>query len=152
MTRHLGLKQWAYIALLIGYLLIAGCATINAPLQQSGNVDSSILVLGKEVYDANCASCHGLQGEGQPNWKEADENGVRPAPPHDSTGHTWHHRDSLLMEIIAHGVPVEGSTMKGYQEILSQEEMEASLEYIKTFWGEEERKFHRGLSAIWRIS
>ena len=104
------------------------------------------LVLGQSVYEANCATCHGFQGEGQPNWKEVDENGLRPAPPHDATGHTWHHSDSLLLEIIAKGSAAPGSTMLGYENVLSQEEMKASLEYIKTFWGKEELEFQEQVS------
>ena len=118
----------------IAFLLLSACGVTTANNREQ-------LALGEVVYEANCASCHGLTGEGQPNWKIPDENGIRPAPPHDNSGHTWHHADSQLLEIIANGSASPGNPMIGYQDILSQTEMEASLAHIKTFWGEREREY-----------
>lgn len=98
--------------------------------------------MGKTVYETNCASCHGMQGEGQPNWKQRGPDGKLPAPPHDSTGHTWHHPDDLLLEIIVQGGE-SPSNMPAYADILTQAEMEATLAYIKTFWGERDLEFQR---------
>jgi cytochrome c len=58
--------------------------------------DKIITSLGKEIYTNNCASCHGKNLEGQPNWRERNDAGYLPAPPHDKTGHTWHHSDAYL--------------------------------------------------------
>ena len=58
---------------------------------------------GRQVYAANCAACHGAQLEGQPDWQSPAANGRLPAPPHDETGHSWHHSDALLLSIIALG-------------------------------------------------
>jgi|GEM_PF-219821 len=119
----------------IALLLLSAC---RAPITAD---NAEQLALGKAVYDSQCASCHGLDGEGQPNWKVPDANGILPAPPHDSSGHTWHHSDPQLLEMIAYGSTSRGSPMIGYGEILSQSEMDASLAYIKTFWGEREREY-----------
>ena len=48
------------------------------------------------LYAENCASCHGAKLEGQPDWRSPGPDGVMPAPPHDRTGHTWHHGDGML--------------------------------------------------------
>ena len=137
---------WKFALLFFTVITLIGCRNIDTASKHFTEPDPSVLRLGKEIYDANCASCHGVDGQGQPNWKTPDENGKRPAPPHDSSGHTWHHADSLLLEIIADGSSVPGSAMIGYKDLLSQEEMEASLAYIKTFWGEEEREFQHKVS------
>jgi mono/diheme cytochrome c family protein len=79
-----------------------------------------------------------VRGEGQPNWRLPDDHGVYPAPPHDSSGHTWHHPDGLLLEIIAQGGSMPNSQMSGFAEILTEEEMRLTLDYIKTFWGKDE--------------
>lgn len=97
--------------------------------------------LGKALYEQNCASCHGIDGEGQPDWRVPDANGVYPAPPHTSDGHTWHHPDQQLLAIIADGGMMSNSSMPGFGEQLSAEEMEAILAYIKTFWDEDDRKY-----------
>lgn len=113
-------------------LLLAACSTPNQKAQ---------LALGQSVYDAHCAECHGAKGEGQPNWRQTDDEGFLPAPPHDGSGHTWHHPDQLLLDIIANGSQMPNSKMNAYVNTLSQEEMEAVLTYIKTFWGGQERSF-----------
>ncbi len=117
-------------------LVLAACTASEQP----ATVD---VALGQSVYEANCAACHGVQGEGQPNWQQPDVEGKLPAPPHDSTGHTWHHPDGLLLEIIAQGGGAPNSNMPAYADILSQEEMEAVLAYIKTFWSAQDREFQR---------
>jgi len=96
---------------------------------------------GSGLYQANCASCHGVNLEGQMNWKVPGENGVLLAPPHDNSGHTWHHADDLLLQIIAEGGSMPNSTMPAYQDRLTEAEMTAILAYIKTYWGHRELAF-----------
>ena len=101
--------------------------------------DQNLVVLGKLVYENNCALCHGVNLEGQERWREPDADGYMPAPPHDETGHTWHHPDEYLFlmtkygleEIIGQEYP---NNMPAYREILSDEEMLASLSFIKSTW------------------
>ncbi|WP_324288663.1 c-type cytochrome [Hoeflea alexandrii] len=37
------------------------------------------ITLGRQVYAQNCASCHGAELQGQPNWRRRLENGRMPA-------------------------------------------------------------------------
>ena len=62
--------------------------------------DQAVIALGQRLYAENCATCHGADLEGQPDWQTPLANGRYPAPPHDETGHTWHHADALLERII----------------------------------------------------
>lgn len=106
-------------------------------------VGSESYVLGQTVYEAQCASCHGIEGEGQfPDAPlEPDITGRYGAPPHDETGHTWHHDDDLLIQIIREGGmgdPVNFYTMPALESVLSDEEIEAVLAYIKTMWTQEQ--------------
>ena len=101
---------------------------------------------GQQVYVTHCASCHGTILEGEPNWKEQREDGSFRAPPHDASGHTWHHADSLLIESIElggarfEGMNIGGtSNMPAFGEILTDEEITAVLTYIKSTWPEEIR-------------
>lgn len=61
-------------------------------------LDRAAVERGTPLYAENCASCHGVNLEGQPNWRSPNADGTPPAPPHDDTGHTWHHSDKLLFE------------------------------------------------------
>ncbi len=96
---------------------------------------------GQELYNQYCAACHGINGEGQSDWKIRNEDGSYKPPPHDTTGHTWHHSDDLLLEIVTQGSDFPQSQMPTFGKQLSDEEVEAILEYIKTWWGSEERAF-----------
>jgi mono/diheme cytochrome c family protein len=101
--------------------------------------DLQLVAQGKKIYDANCASCHGARLEGEANWRERGPDGLLPAPPHDETGHTWHHPDQLLFELTKYGPAAMAggdykSAMQGYKGVLSDEEIIASLSYIKSRW------------------
>lgn len=103
--------------------------------------DQTLVIQGKAVYANNCASCHGAELQGQNNWRERLPNGRLPAPPHDETGHTWHHPDGMLFDIIKNGLvpgktapPNYQSDMPAYAAILSDEEITAVLAYIKSSW------------------
>ena len=63
----------------------------------------SLVARGTVVYAQHCASCHGAKLEGQPDWRKRLPNGRLPAPPHDTTGHTWHHSDKQLFGMTKNG-------------------------------------------------
>jgi len=102
--------------------------------------DARQVAVGAAVYRQHCASCHGAKLEGQPRWKERKPDGKLPAPPHDETGHTWHHADEQLFRLTKTGVkpPLapEGyrSDMPGYDGVLSDEQIWAVLAFIKRKW------------------
>ena len=115
-------------------------------LPKSGSNLGEATAIGKALYEQHCASCHGLEGEGQPDWKVPGPNGVYPAPPHTADGHTWHHADQLLLQIMANGGSRPNSSMPGFREQLTATEMAAILAYIKTFWGEQELEFQQQMT------
>jgi mono/diheme cytochrome c family protein len=96
---------------------------------------------GAKVYATHCAACHGAKLEGQPDWRNRLPNGRLPAPPHDESGHTWHHPDDVLFGITKHGL-VPGqyapedyqSDMPAFAGKLTDDEIWAALAYIKTWW------------------
>ena len=106
--------------------------------------DAELVALGGEVYAEHCASCHGAEMEGQANWRQRNAEGRMPAPPHDASGHTWHHPDPVLFAITRQGPAalVGGgyqSDMPAYEGVLSDREIRASIAYIKSRWSEEIR-------------
>lgn len=103
--------------------------------------DARQVALGSQIYRAHCGSCHGPALEGQPNWQSRDARGRLPAPPHDETGHTWHHDDTTLFEITKYGVtkyapPGYQSDMPAFDGVLTDAEIAAALAYIKSSWPE----------------
>lgn len=96
--------------------------------------------MGARVYTQHCAACHGAKLEGQPEWRRRLPNGRLPAPPHDDSGHTWHHPDEVLFGIVKKGmVPPYASNdyrsdMPAFGGKLSDAEIWAVLAYIKSHW------------------
>jgi mono/diheme cytochrome c family protein len=109
------------------------------------------LAVGARVYAENCASCHGANLEGQPNWRQRNDNGRLPAPPHNVRGHTWHHDDATLFGITKlgtaafTGLPIE-SDMPAFEEVLSDDEIRAVLAYIKSRWPDRIRQRQESLN------
>ena len=117
--------------------------------------DKDVVVRGAEVYAQQCASCHGKNLEGQPNWRSRLPTGRMPAPPHDESGHTWHHNDRLLFRLTKEGpAAVIGnnyqSDMKGYAETLSDQDIIAVLSYIKSRWPSHVRARHDRINEAQR--
>ena len=125
-------------------ILIATATIANA----DHNWDHRDLDAGRNLYANNCASCHGANLEGQPNWRSPDADGVLPAPPHDASGHTWHHDDELLFAytklggaaaLEVRGVAGFKSGMPGFGETATDDEIWNILAYIRSTWPEREQ-------------
>lgn len=87
---------------------------------------------GKVIYERNCASCHGADLEGQPDWKSRNPNGRVPALPHNDSGHTWHHTDDVLLGITK--VAGYQSDMPAFGGALAGQQIWDVLAYIKSRW------------------
>ena len=134
------------IALLTLYFFTTYSNNSNASINLN-ITDSSIIENGKQIYAKNCASCHGINLEGQKNWMSRLPDGLMPAPPHDETGHTWHHSDRFLFMVTKYGIEeLIGekylNNMPVYKDILSDEEIIAVLSYIKSTWPSKIKKIH----------
>lgn len=108
--------------------------------------------LGGRVYAESCASCHGLDLQGQPEWQRRLPSGRMPAPPHDASGHTWHHGDAILFRLVKEGVAavVGGgyeSDMPAFADTLSDNDIHAVLSFIKSSWPERQRGYQAKISA-----
>ena len=113
--------------------------------------DAAVVAQGAEVYAAECATCHGASLEGQPDWRSPGPNGLLPAPPHDASGHTWHHDDATLFALTKHGLAglmedAPPSGMPAYEGVLTDAEIVAVLSYIKSTWPEDVRARHDAIN------
>ena len=114
--------------------------------------DPALVTQGAAVYAQACAACHGNALQGEPDWQTANADGTLPAPPHDATGHTWHHADELLFRITkfgtqdALGLENYASNMPAFEGTLTDAEIIAALSFIKASWPEEIRSQHDRLN------
>ena len=106
---------------------------------------------GARLYTENCANCHGANLEGQPDWMVRKPDGKLPAPPHDATGHTWHHSDRQLLMIVRDGLgaiaPGYVTDMPAFGDRLTDEEIGAILDFIKSTWPQRQQDFQAVRSA-----
>ena len=104
--------------------------------------DSELMIArGKIIYQNNCISCHQVNLVGVENWKDLDEDGHRKSPPLNGTGHTWHHDDATLHNIIKYGlvklVKNYQGKMLGFEDKLKDKDIDSVLAYIKSFWSDD---------------
>lgn len=144
MTKRIGaLLALAAIAAVaaLGWQQIRGTTTVDWIATE----DDAVLAQGREIYDRHCASCHGANLEGQPDWTKRLASGRMPAPPHDASGHTWHHPSQVLFDLVKDGVakhapPGYESDMPAFDGTLSDAQIRAVLAYIHSTWPEDVRR------------
>lgn len=147
---------WTGLLALAGLILIGGALTIieqlcypDTGVPRMDPRDEQQVAVGRQIYDRSCMACHGADLEGQPNWREWLPSGRLPAPPHDETGHTWHHSDRILFGITKYGMippyapPGHESDMPAFKDELTDEEIAAVLAYIKSTWSREVLEYQR---------
>lgn len=139
----------AALALLAGALILSIEPAFESPADPT---DAQQVARGQTIYMQHCMACHGARLEGQPDWRERLPGGRLPAPPHDASGHTWHHPDDVLFGVTKYGLvpgryapPGYESDMPAFGGILADDEIWAVLAYIKSAWPEEIRAAQREL-------
>lgn len=123
-------------------LLAAGAWVLSGNSDSAEGLDPddpARVALGARVYTEECAACHGARLEGQAHWRERRADGRLPAPPHDASGHTWHHPDRQLFALTKQGPAAlvgQGyeSDMPAFADRLTDAEIWAVLSYIKSTW------------------
>ena len=134
-------------------LVILGSTTLlSAETTELKPDDPVYAQLGKKVYQAHCASCHGVHLEGQAGWRDHKVDGMRLAPPHDKSGHTWHHPDELLYKLTKYGFKAMVGedykvSMPVYDGIINDQEIVAVLSYIKSTWPTDVREIHDKINS-----
>ena len=135
------------VALLVALAAVVACS--SSPVDSEATPDAAVSPstaprTGQQIFASTCSACHGVGGEGQPNWHIPKEDGTLPAPPLNGDGHTWHHPDGWLYRVVSQGgriqegpsVPNFRSGMPAFGDTLSHEEIIDVLTYVKDLWGD----------------
>lgn len=132
-------KAAALLVLLLS--LVPACERLSG-----ARPDASALEIrrGERLYNQYCLSCHGGPTGGS----------MMDYPPrHNARGHTWHHPDCQVKEIIKNGgdemtaamrrmmAPPNAPRMPAFRDILTDEDIDSILAFIKTWWTQEQRDF-----------
>jgi len=133
-----------------------GAATLaSAPPASPRAADPALVARGSEVYQKNCAQCHGGMAQGAPNWQRPGPDGKYPAPPLDGSAHAWHHPQAALKMTIREGTVRLGGSMPAWKDKLSDRDIDAVIVWMQSLWPEEiyrawlamDEKSRRGNSA-----
>lgn len=140
------IRNAGLVAVIVVTVIVVAIAAAVRSQQARPRTD---IARGEALYAAHCASCHGANLEGQPDWKRPLADGSLPAPPHDISGHTWHHGDGELRRIIDLGgtIYMPESKMPGFGATLTDEEIAAILSFIKTRWTAKELGYQAEITA-----
>ena len=139
-------RQWLLL-IVLGLTACGGqTASPTAAARTFPTLVQAQVARGHVVYTQNCASCHGANAEGAPQWATPGPDGLYPPPPHDNTGHTWHHSDRALYESIRNGMndplrPGSSLRMPAFGGKLSDADIRAVSEYFKSLWSDENRQW-----------
>jgi mono/diheme cytochrome c family protein len=129
-TQRLAAAGGARLAAAAGLAWLLGADHSEAEAQE--------LALGRSLYAAHCASCHGRNLEGQPDWQVPLPEGRMRAPPLDATGHAPHHNQSQLFQIVKEGMASANggrpTDMPAFEGILSDREISAVLAFLQLHW------------------
>ena len=153
------MKKYSITALLCAMVLGGLAITFIGPFKQttaSNGVPPAIdLARGAALYAENCAACHGANLEGEAEWRSPDADGILPAPPHDDSGHTWHHTDELLFTYVwlggeetqrRMGISDPKSAMPGFRDSLTEADVVHVLNFIKSRWSERSRTYQQKIT------
>lgn len=139
----------ALLIIIVVALSVGWFARSNISQAVTSSVAGEVsLADGEALYQQSCAACHGVDLEGQDNWRSPGPDGRLPAPPHDQTGHTWHHSDEVLFNYTKLGgtalMAQQGvefnSGMPGFGDQLTDDQIWSILNYIKSTWPENVRE------------
>ena len=147
------LEKWLVLAMVP---ILTACASLDTevlrnvqgtPIPPVPTLYAAHVQAGRRNYDSLCASCHGPNGVGStPNWKIPDALGNFPPPPHNDDGHTWHHADRVLFEIVRDGFhdtlhPNAPLRMPAFGNQLSDIQIRDIISYFKSLWSKEHREY-----------
>ncbi len=154
------IRVTARVALAAAALLLAACDSSTPPppatpeaaapttetqpaasSQPAGAVerwyDAERLARGAEVFNTNCAVCHGNKGQGSFNWRKPGADGKFPPPPLNGTAHAWHHPIAALASQIRNGAPGGQGAMPPFGASLNDEQLADVIAYVQSFWSDD---------------
>lgn len=113
----------------------AGLVKVEAVIQRTR--DGAQIARGGNIFQQNCASCHGLNAEGAPNWHKPGADGKNPPPALNGTAHAWHHPMKALKHTISKGTLAIGGNMPASGDRLSEQDIEDVIAWFQAKWPDE---------------
>lgn len=103
-----------------------------APIERKA--DFAQIARGGQIFEKNCAVCHGAQGQGAVNWRMRTPDGKFPPPPLNGTGHAWHHPLAALRYVIKNGSPGGQGNMPAWKDKLTDQQIDDVIAWFQSKW------------------
>jgi thiol:disulfide interchange protein DsbC len=87
---------------------------------------------GQQIFERKCASCHGDQAEGDPNWRRPDADGDYPPPPLNGNAYAWRYSLEQLRDQIRIGRKREGQP--AMKRRISETDIDAVIAFFQSTW------------------
>lgn len=124
-------------------LVLTACSDQPDPLimpPEQRAYDTQQLLRGEQLYNQNCANCHGAGAMGASNWRQRGTDGRFLPPPLNGTAHAWHHPLDQLRQTIKNGGPKGQSNMPAWGATLSDEQIDDIIAWFQSLWPAEAYK------------
>lgn len=143
--------KWPLVAvvILLAAAMLAGCsdpADSAGEASRAGSTEPRIVATrwysdaqvraGSQIFQNNCAVCHGVQAQGAINWQYRGPDGKFPPPPLNGTAHAWHHPLAQLFQMVKEGTQPAGN-MPAWGGTLTDEEILATIAWFQSQWPDE---------------
>ena len=92
---------------------------------------------GRDLFQQNCAACHGIGAQGAPNWTKPGPDGKFLPPPLNGSGHAWHHPLPVLFSVIRNGSPGGQGNMPAWREKLDEDQIVSIIAWFQDQWSDE---------------
>jgi mono/diheme cytochrome c family protein len=112
--------------------LVAYIQNLHLPIAAPSTQEPASLTVGKFLFSANCASCHGDAGEG--NGPAA--GALAPAP---TNFHLKKPTQERAWDVLENGVP--GTAMPPWRSQLNADERRALVEFVRSLYGPPQENF-----------
>ena len=99
--------------------------------------DFQQLKRGGQLFQQNCAVCHGKNAEGTKDWKKTDADGKYPPPPLNGSAHAWHHPTKILVDVIKNGTIRIGGNMPPWKDKLNDDQIKDIIIWFQSKWSDE---------------
>lgn len=109
-------------------------ATVDAATAHARWYSEQVAQHGRALYAQHCATCHGAQGQGAANWRQANADDTLPPPPLNGTGHTWHHPLRVLVRQVKDGGTPVGGSMPAFGYRLDTRQILTVIAYLQSWW------------------
>lgn len=135
-----------WLCLLLAFSFLAACSedkkkpvsveqAETPATKEDARFNVANIARGAQIYQENCAQCHGPEAQGHPDWRHAKQQGYAAAPPLDGTGPAAKMKKFEIIAVIKNGVKYDGQpVMPGWKGRVSEQDIDDVITWFQALW------------------